>query len=245
MDTKVALVTGSTSGIGLATARRLSADGYAVVLHSRSSENEGLKRAAELPQASYQRADLSRFAEIPLLIERILSDYGRLDVLINNAAMTRVVPHSHLRQADAELWRTMHDINVIAPWLLITEAEDALRAAGEDGTPGCVVNISSHAGVRPKGASIPYAVSKASLNHMTKLLAASLSPEIRFNAVAPGLVDTPMSEAWHDARELWQSRAPMKRQACPEDIAQIVSSLVASSYLTGEVVLADGGMNLT
>lgn len=107
------------------------------------------------------------------------------------------------------------------------------------------MNVSSHAGVRPKGASIPYAATKAALNHMTRLLALSLAPEIRVNAVAPGLVDTPLTADWTQAQQLWKDRAPIGRAARPEDIAQIVSMLVASEYLTGEVILADGGLNLT
>jgi NAD(P)-dependent dehydrogenase (short-subunit alcohol dehydrogenase family) len=98
---------------------------------------------------------------------------------------------------------------------------------------------------RPKGASIPYAVSKAGLIHMTKLLAVSLAPAIRVNAVAPGLVDTPMTADWEAAQKLWRERSPMQRAALPEDIADIVAMLVASKYLTGEIILADGGLNLT
>ena len=107
------------------------------------------------------------------------------------------------------------------------------------------MNISSHAGVRPKGASIPYAVSKAALNHMTRLLAVTLGPEIRVNAVAPGLVDTPMTAEWTGAQELWRTRAPMRRAASPDDIAKAVVLLVESDYLTGEILLSDGGLNLT
>lgn len=134
---------------------------------------------------------------------------------------------------------------MIAPFRLVTEAEPALRGAVRSGRPGCVINVSSHAGVRPKGASIPYAAAKAALNHTTRLLAVSLSPDIRVNAVAPGLVDTPLTANWTAAQELWRDRSPMRRAAKPEDIAQAVSMLVASDYITGEVLLADGGLNLT
>ena len=103
-----------------------------------------------------------------------------------------------------------------------------MRAAAARGKPGSVVNVSSHAGVRPKGASIPYAASKAALNHVTRLLALSLAPDIRVNAVAPGLVDTPLTADWTEAQQLWRTRAPMRRAASPADIAQAVSLLVAS-----------------
>jgi NAD(P)-dependent dehydrogenase (short-subunit alcohol dehydrogenase family) len=99
--------------------------------------------------------------------------------------------------------------------------------------------------VRPKGGSIPYAASKAALHHVTKLLAVALAPAIRVNGVAPGLVDTPMSAGWEAAYELWNTRSPMKRAARPEDIADLVSALVANDYVTGEIIIADGGLNLT
>ena len=136
-------------------------------------------------------------------------------------------------------------MNVIAPWTLITEAEATLRESASLDYPSCILNISSHAGIRPKGASIPYSASKAALNHMTKLLALTLAPLIRVNAIAPGLVETPMSKHWTAARQLWQERSPMERRAKPEEIAQIASMLIASHYVTGEILITDGGLNLT
>ena len=136
-------------------------------------------------------------------------------------------------------------MNVIAPWTLIAEAESFLRQSSNINYPSCILNISSHAGIRPKGASIPYAASKAAMNHMTRLLSVSLAPQIRVNAIAPGLVETPMTETWTEARKLWQERSPMGRGAQPSEIAQIASMIVASNYVTGEIVIADGGLNLT
>ena len=241
----VALVTGSTSGIGAAVARRLSSDGFAVILHSRGSHEAGHALARELGSAVYIQADLADDVQRVALIRDAIAVWGRLDVLVNNAGISRVIPHGDLKTATPEIWRELHEVNVIAPFRLVTEAEAALREAATRGKPGCVVNVSSHAGVRPKGASIPYAATKAALNHMTRLLALSLAPEIRVNAVAPGLVDTPLTADWTQAQQLWKDRAPIGRAARPEDIAQIVSMLVASEYLTGEVILADGGLNLT
>ncbi len=153
--------------------------------------------------------------------------------------------HSDLASATPEVWRDLNDVNVVAPFRLVAEAEAALRLSARRGRPASVVNVSSHAGVRPKGASIPYAASKAALNHVTRLLAAALAPDIRVNAVAPGLVDTPLTAEWTAAQQLWRERSPMRRAARPEDIAQVVAMLVASDYLTGEIVVADGGLNLT
>ncbi|MCT9811067.1 SDR family oxidoreductase [Acidovorax sp. Be4] len=241
----VALVTGSTSGIGAAIARRLSRDGYAVIVHSRSSVEAGQALAAELGNAAYLQADLAQEADRVRLVRAAIAVWGRLDVLVNNAGISQVIPHADLAAATPAVWQTLHEVNVVAPFRLIAEAEAALRASALQGRPGCVVNVSSHAGVRPKGASIPYAASKAALNHMTRLLALSLAPDIRVNAVAPGLVDTPLTASWTQAQQLWQEKAPMRRAARPEDIAQAVAMLVESNYLTGEILLSDGGLNLT
>lgn len=241
----VALVTGSTSGIGAAIARRLSSDGFSVVLHSRNSAQKGQAMARELGSAIYVQADLADDTDRVRLIHEAVSAWGRLDVLVNNAGISRVIPHADLAAATPAIWQELHEINVIAPFRLIAEAEPALREAARRGNPGSVINISSHAGVRPKGASIPYSPAKAALNHMTRLLALSLGPDIRVNGVAPGLVDTPLTADWTQARDLWTTRAPMRRSASPDDIAQAVAMLISSDYLTGEILLSDGGLNLT
>ncbi|MEV6118760.1 SDR family oxidoreductase [Streptomyces sp. NPDC052109] len=240
-DRPVALVTGSTSGIGEAVARRLSADGTRVVLHSRRSTEAGEALATELGGV-YVRADLAVEEEARGLVEAALDRYGRLDVLVNNAGISRPIPHDDLAAATPADWRQLLEVNLIAPWVLCTAALPALRTSPAGGS---IVNITSHAGVRPKGASVPYAAGKAALNHVTRLLAAALAPDVRVNAVAPGLVDTPMTKGWTQAHALWRDRAPMGRPAQPADVADLVASVIASTYLTGEVILLDGGLNLT
>lgn len=242
----VALVTGSTSGIGQAIARRLSQDGYAVIVHSRSSVAVGTAMAKELGCAAYIQADLAIEADRVRLVQQAIALWGRLDVLVNNAGISQVIPHADLAAATPEVWHALHEVNVVAPFRLMAHAQAALQASTQlRGKPGCVVNVSSHAGVRPKGASIPYAASKAALNHTTRLLARTLAPQIRVNAVAPGLVDTPLTADWTAAQDLWRTQSPMRRAASPQDIAQAVAMLVASDYLTGEILLSDGGLNLT
>ncbi|MEM1370522.1 MAG: SDR family oxidoreductase [Cyanobacteria bacterium P01_H01_bin.15] len=241
----MALVTGSTSGIGKAIAQRLTQENFTIAFHSKSPVAAGQALAANYPCASYTQADLSDQSQAILLIEQVLAHHQRLDVLVNNAGATATIPHGNLEAATPEIWRDIYEVNVIAPWTLITAAEASLRQASNPERPSCIVNISSHAGIRPKGASIPYSASKAALNHMTRLLALTLAPQIRVNAIAPGLVHTPMSQSWTAARELWETRSPMQRGAQPEDIAQLAALLIDSSYITGEIVLADGGLNLT
>ena len=241
----VALITGSTSGIGVAIARRLASEGYSIVLHSRNSVEAGQRLALELGSAIYVQADLADDDDRVRLIREAIGSWGRLDVLVNNAGISRVIAHQDLAAATPDVWHELHEVNVVAPFRLIAEAESALRDSKRFGRPGCIVNISSHAGVRPKGASIPYSATKAALNHMTRLLAVSLAPDIRVNAVAPGLVDTPLTADWTQAQQIWNERSPMRRSASPADIAQAVMMLVASDYLTGEILLSDGGLNLT
>lgn len=242
---RVALVTGSTSGIGKAIATQLAQENFAVAFHSRSSIEAGQALAADHAEAAYFQADLSDQDQARQLITQVVDHYGRLDVLVNNAGITATIPHTALGDATPTIWRDLYEVNVIAPWTLITEAEAALRQSARPDCPSCIVNISSHAGIRPKGASIPYSASKAALNHMTKLLAVSLAPSIRVVAIAPGLVNTPMSQNWTAARQLWQERSPMGRGAQPEEIAQVASMLIANHYITGEILLSDGGLNLT
>lgn len=242
---RVALVTGATSGIGLAIARRLAGYGYCVVVHSRSSTEAGNALAAELGDAYYVQADLADDADRQRLVADSIRTAGRLDVLVNNAGMSAVIPHSDLQSASTAMWRNLYEVNTIAPFRLVAEAEAHLRASAREGRPSTVVNISSHAGMRPKGASIPYSASKAALIHTTKLLALTLAPDIRVNAIAPGLVDTPMTADWADAQALWRERAPMGRPATPDDVADTALSLIESDYMTGEILTLDGGLGLT
>ena len=237
---QVALVTGSSSGIGEATARRLAGQGATVVVNSSSSVEAGTRVADSLPGASYVRADIADPAEATGLVEQVLERHGRLDILVNNAGTTRVIPHADLEAATPEVWRQIFDVNVIGTWQVTVAAVPHLRAAGS----GQVVNISSLAGERPTGSSIPYAASKAAVSHLTRLLANALAPDVRVNAVAPGLVDTPWTEDWGTVREFVRLQAPLQRSGSPDDVADVVLGLVHATYVTGEVILVDGGLNL-
>jgi len=238
-DGKVALVTGSTSGIGEAIARAFSAAGATVVVNSRSSAEAGRRLAAELGAASYVQADVAVEADVARLVATTLADHGRLDVLVNNAGTTEVIPHANLEAADLSVWRRIFEVNVFGTWALSVAAMGALREAR-----GSIVNVTSIAGLRPTGSSIPYAASKAALNHQTVLLAKAVGPDVRVNAVAPGLVDTPWTEDWGALREIVSAIAPLRRSGRPEDIAPIVLALAGAEYVTGQVVAIDGGLTL-
>lgn len=237
---RVALVTGSSSGIGAAIATAFAARGASVVVNSSASAVAGEQLAAELHDATYVQADVGDPTEVARLVAATVERYGRLDIVVNNAGTTEVIPHHDLDSATNEIWERILRVNLLGAWNVIRVAAPYLRANGE----GIVLNITSLAGVRPTGSSIPYAVSKAALNHLTILLANVFGPEIRVNAVAPGLIDTPWTADWDVIREAVRHMAPLRRSGIPEDVADACVGLVGATYITGQVLVVDGGMAL-
>jgi ketoreductase RED2 len=236
----VALVTGSSSGIGAATARRLADVGAKVVVNSATSVDAGRAVAASLPsEAHYVQADISDRAQGAALLEATLDRFGRLDILVNNAGWTTVVPHGDLEALTDEIFRTTFEVNVFGTWWLTKGAVPHLRQS-EDGN---VVTVTSLAGARPGGSSIAYAMTKAALNHMTRLLAKSHGP-VRFNAVAPGLVDTPWTASWLQQHAAVARVAPLQRSSTPDDQAEAVLACVRNRYMTGAILEVDGGLGL-
>ena len=235
---KVAIVTGSSSGIGEETARRLSALGATVVVNSSSSVEAGEAVAASLPgTAAYIRADISNQDEAHGLIDSTIERFGKLDFLINNAGWTTEVPHHELDELTDEIFRKTFDVNVFGTWWLTKRAIPHLRNSDDPN----IVNITSIAGVRPMGSSMAYSMTKAALNHMTLLLAKSYGP-IRVNAVAPGLVATPWTEDWDALHAAVAATAPIPRSATPEDCAEAVLALLRNKYTSGEIFVVDGGL---
>jgi ketoreductase RED2 len=235
----VVVVTGSSSGIGEATARAFADAGASVLVNSARSVAEGEGVAATLPDALYVQGDIAEAGVPERLVAAALDRWGRLDTLVNNAGTTAVIPHHDLPAASVDVWRRIFEVNVFGTWAMSVAAMPALREAH-----GSIVNVASVAGVRPTGSSIPYAASKAALNHMTVLLAKVVGPEVRVNAVAPGVVDTPWTEDWDVVREVVRQVAPLKRSGQPEDVAHVILSLTGADYVTGQVVVVDGGLSL-
>jgi ketoreductase RED2 len=236
---RVVLVTGSTSGIGEATALRFAAQGDTVVFNSVSSVAAGERLAASTPGAHYVRADIADNDQCVELVRQVLERCGRLDVLVNNAGTTKEIPFPDLAAATVDVWREIFAVNVFGTWQLSVAAMDALRVAH-----GTIVNVSSIAGLRPVGSSIPYGASKAALNHMTVQLAKVAGPEVRVNAVAPGLVDTPWTANWDRIRAFVNAHAPLGRSATPDDVADLIVALAATPFVTGQVVVVDGGLTI-
>ena len=163
---KVVVVTGSSSGIGEATARLASVSGAKVVLNSSSTPDAGRALAASLPNAVYVQANISEEAGASAIAKAAVDAFGTIQVLVNNAGTTAVIPHHDLEAVSLELWHRILDVNVIGTWLVTMACLPALRASGD----GSIINVTSMAGLRPVGSSIPYSVSKAALNQLTELL---------------------------------------------------------------------------
>ncbi|HJS72181.1 MAG TPA: SDR family oxidoreductase [Acidimicrobiia bacterium] len=232
----VAVVTGSSSGIGEAVARHLSLTGANLVVNSSTSVAEGQRVAAALPTDSiYIQADVSDQHQCQGLVEQALNRFGRLDILVNNAGWTTQVDHADLEGLTDEIFMKTFQVNVFGTWWVTKAAMPHLRNAPD----GSVTMVTSVAGIRPVGSSIAYAMSKAALNHMTVLLAKSYGP-VRVNAVAPGLIDTPWTADWEAARQMVTATAPLGRTGTPDDVAAAVLGLVTNPYVSGEVLVVDG-----
>ena len=240
LEGRVAIVTGSSSGIGEATTRRLAALGAHVVVNSSSSVEAGTAVADSLPgEHLYVQADISDKGQGEALLTRTMDRFGRLDILVNNAGWTTVVPHTDLEALTDEIFMRTFEVNVFGTWWLTKAAMPLLRSSSDL----CVVNVTSIAGIRPVGSSIAYSMTKAALNQMTVLLAKSCGP-VRVNAVAPGLVATPWTADWDALHKSIAAVSPLHRSATPEDCAEAVLALVRNSYVTGHVMVVDGGTTL-
>jgi ketoreductase RED2 len=235
---KVAIVTGSSSGIGEAIALRLGELGANVVVNSANSVEAGKAVAAKIgTNAMYVQADISDKDAGQNLLNETIKRFGKLDILINNAGWTSLVAHHDLEALTDEIFQKTFEVNVWGTWAL-TKAAMPLLKKSDDGN---VVTITSIAGVRPVGSSIAYSMSKAALNHMTLLLAKSCGP-VRVNAVAPGLVETPWTMNWQDQHAGVKAMAPLGRSATPEDCVEATLGLLRTKYATGQVFVVDGGL---
>ena len=240
LDGQVAIVTGSSSGIGEETARQLAAAGAHVVVNSSSSVEAGEAVAASLPTESiYVQADITDETQDVALVAATIERFGRLDILVNNAGWTTRVDHSDLQALTDDILLRTFEVNVYGTWWITRAAMPHLM----ESPVGNVVTVTSIAGLRPIGSSIAYGMAKAGLNMLTVDLAKHCAP-VRVNAVAPGLVATPWTEEWSDLHAAVGAMVPARRSATPDDCARAVMACVTNPYLTGEVLKVDGGTTL-
>jgi NAD(P)-dependent dehydrogenase (short-subunit alcohol dehydrogenase family) len=249
---KVAIVTGSATGIGASAAVGLAQRGAHVVINYSKSSKEAEETAAAARKAGsgvlVVQGNVAKDEDCRKLADSAMTEWGRIDILVNNAGTTKFAAHTDLDALSAEDWQAIYAVNVIGPFQMIRACIEPLKASGS----GSIVNVSSIAGVAGVGSSIAYAASKGALNTLTLSLARAYAPDIRVNAVCPGYVATPWFSGRFgedNAKRIADQQAdanPLKRVAYAEDIANTVLFLAGpeSSNITGEMLLVDSGMHL-
>lgn len=255
IEGKVAIVTGSSTGIGRSTAIALAELGARVVVNYARSADDAADtlKAVEATGARgiAVQADVTDPEAVAAMLARATAELGPVQILVNNAGTSRFVPFSDLDALTDDIWDETYRTNVVAAFRCIRLCVPGMRDAGW----GTVVNVASIAGVMSVGSSLAYAASKAALINMTRGLARTLAPTIRVNAVAPGYVDSPWwerrggmsAEAIDRQREAVRQSSPLQMATTPDQIADAIRWLVAGSgaeAITGECLLADAGTHL-
>lgn len=251
MSKPLALITGSATGVGRASALRFAKEGFDVVINYSRSKTEA-EQTVEDCQAlgaavDLQQCDVSDDAAAKTMIAAIGDKFGRLDVLVNNAAMTHFVPHADLDALTEEKWDRMLAVNLKGPFFVTRAAAALLTASGESGNTAAVVNVSSVAGLTGHGSSIAYAATKAGLNCMTKSLARVLAPHVRVNAVCPGPIDSRWIREGDTDWDLDEMTAsyPLPKPSQPSDIADAIWFMATQAKMvTGQLLPVDGGQTI-
>jgi 3-oxoacyl-[acyl-carrier protein] reductase len=241
LDGRVALVTGGSKGLGAATARLFAEAGSRVIVTFANDAEAAERLVASLPSGGH-RASHTPAQDTPAieaLAHSITAIEGRLDILVNNAGSTRVIPHADLRALDDEFFDFVLAVNLRGPFAAVRACEPLLRASGH----GLVINVGSVSGVRGGGSNIAYAAAKAGLHAMTMSLARALAPAIRVVAVAPSLMETPMTQMWTPEQRAQRITGnPLKRIAQPEEVAAVIFGLATTmTFVNGAVIPVDGG----
>ena len=246
MDLKgaVALVTGGNGGLGQRICHALAQEGaHLAVMYARSREQaEGVARelaSRHRTEAAAFACDVTDGAAVSALIPAVTRRFGRLDILINDAAYNIAIPFSDLDSLSMEVWSRIMATNLTGPMSLIKAVAPVMKAQG----CGRIVNISSVAGLSPTGSSIAYAVSKAGLIHLTRCMAVALAPETLVNCVAPGLLDGTRATANLRAEQIERSASSslLKKPADKDDCADMVVTMCRTETMTGQTVVIDAG----
>jgi len=238
---KVALVTGSARRIGAATVQKLHEEGATVIVHYRNSSEDAIKLSEKLnsirPDSCFlQQADLSDIASLPVMIDSIIKQAGRLDILVNNASSFFPTPLGEITETH---WDNLMGSNLKAPLFLSQAAAPHLIE-----NKGCIVNMIDVHGFRPLKNYPVYSAAKAGLLMMTQSLARELGPNVRVNGVAPGAILWPEEETEEMKAEhhALLDKTCLKKEGTPEDIAKAILFLVQDAdYITGHVIPVDGG----
>lgn len=243
-ENKVALVTGGGTGIGRATSLLLAQRGAMVAVNYSRSAAEAEDTVREIQQAGGTavaiRADVSRDSEVRRMVERVAGEFGTIDMLVNNASVTRYIAMHDLDAVTEEAWDELFGVNVKGMFNCARAAAPYLKAAKQ----GAIVNIGSIAGITGKGSSLPYAVSKAAVHGLTKSLAHALAPDIRVCGIAPGAVATRWWEGQEERMRSLITHLPLERISPPEEIAELICAILAQPSLTGQIITVDNGQTM-
>ena len=241
---KVALITGGGTGIGREIALSFAREGAGVAVNYSRSEKEAMATAEEIRglgvSASAIKADVSQDAQVREMVDTVAQDFGRLDILVNSAGTTTFVEPDDLEGLTEGIWDRILAINLKGTFFCCRAAAPVMKS--HDG--GNIINISSIAGTTGVGSSMAYSASKAGVICLTKSLARTLAPEILVNTIAPGFVDTRWTANWPEFKKMHEEATPMKRVATTEDIAEAALFLVHSDFVTGQVIIVDGGKSM-
>ena len=250
-DNPVAIVTGGSRGVGAASAKMLSKNGWNVIITCSSSIEEAEKVAKKCSNETAQvialKADVSNDFDCKATINKAIEKWNRIDALINNAGTTKFVwDHSDLNSLDSADFQHIYAVNVVGPFQMVKASKEQLLKSANP----CVVNVSSIGGIKGIGSSLAYASSKGALNSMTLSMARNLGP-IRVNAVCPGFIEGEwlkkgMGPEMYEAVKLRvQTTTPLKKTCTPESVAEVIVNLIETSELmTGQLVTVDGGASL-
>jgi pteridine reductase len=235
---RVALVTGSGKRLGRAVAIGLAEQGADVIIHYRSSEAEAREAVAEIEKLGRRsvalQADLAQISELPQLFQRVQANFGRLDILVNSAANFL---QTEFASTTEKVWDASLDTNLKAVFFCCQAAAPLLKKS-----KGAIINLADIGGILGWPGFIPHSISKAGIIMLTRCLAKELAPEVRVNAIAPGTITMPgdLPELEADFVKL----APLHRSGRPNDIVAAVSYLASAGFVTGQVLVVDGGRTL-
>jgi 3-oxoacyl-[acyl-carrier protein] reductase len=247
----VAIITGSSRGVGAATVKLLAKNGYNVVINYSKSEKEAREVQAACKSLGTDtllcRADVAEDKDCRRMADEAMAKWGRINVLVNNAGTTKFNAHDNLEGLSKEDFLRIYSINLVGPYQMIRAVASHMKTVGK----GAIVNIASIAGVKGIGSSVAYCASKAALINMTMALARVLGPEIRINAICPGFIQGEWlkagmgQERYKNTKNFLETTVPLRMTATPEMIAATVRYFIEDAVLvTGETLLLDGGHHL-